>query len=228
MNALNHLNAEPDICHLDGSKSPSLAIKRARWGCDRAVFRWLILCFSLSLFIGLVCSTQGQPDATPPGFVWISPGTFVMGSPTSEPQRQASGVLDEVQHQVTLTHGFWISQYEVTQDQYQTLTGANPSHFNSDGGLPVEQVSWNDATNYCGLLTAVEANAGRLPAACAYRLATEAEWEYACRAGTTTATAFGDSLSSSKANFNGQFPYNGAAIGPYLEPVPDERVSAVA
>ncbi len=81
---------------------------------------------------------------------------------------------------------------------------------------PIYYVSLDDATEFCRKLTDLERNAGRLPAGWAYRLPTEAQWEYACRAGTTTATAFGDKLSSRQANFNGDWPHNGAPKGPSL------------
>jgi len=86
--------------------------------------------------------------------------------------------------------------HEVTQGEYQTVIGSNPSLFTGDLNRPVEQVSWNDATNYCRQLTLSERTTGRLPAGWGYRLPTEAEWEYACRAGArTTRFAYGDDLS---------------------------------
>jgi formylglycine-generating enzyme required for sulfatase activity len=118
----------------------------------------------------------------PAGFVWISPGTFTMGSPADEAWRRN----DEVQHTVTLTQGFWFSDHEVTQNEYQAVMGSNPSYWNGES-LPVEQVSWNDAVAYCQKLTEKERAAGRITAQHAYRLPTEAEWEYAARAGTTGA-----------------------------------------
>jgi formylglycine-generating enzyme required for sulfatase activity len=113
---------------------------------------------------------------------WINPGTFIMGSPTDELGRGD----DETRHQVTLTKGYWLGKYEVTQAQYQAVMGKNPSSFKG-ADLPVEQVSWNDAMNFCSRLTAIEKAAGRLPRGYEYTLPTEAQWEYACRAGTTTA-----------------------------------------
>ncbi len=119
----------------------------------------------------------------PPGFVWIPPGTFVMGSPPDEEGRWDA----EVQHTVTLTQGFWLSDHEVTQEEYQAVTGSNPSNFKGDLNRPVERVSWDDAVLYCQKLTERERAAGRITAQQAYRLPTEAEWEYAARAGTTGA-----------------------------------------
>ena len=114
--------------------------------------------------------------------LWVEPGTFVMGSPTDELGRDES----ETQHEVTLTKGYWLGKYEVTQEQYKALTGENPSHFGNNK-RPVEQVSWKTAKAFCEKLTAFEKEAGRLPEGYEYTLPTEAQWEYACRAGTTTA-----------------------------------------
>jgi formylglycine-generating enzyme required for sulfatase activity len=117
------------------------------------------------------------------GFVWIPPGSFVMGSPGSETGRS----LEEVQHSVTLTQGFWMSDHEVTQSEYEVVMGVNPSSFRGNGNRPVEQVSWDDALTYCQKLTERERGAGRITGFQAYRLPTEAEWEYAARAGTVAA-----------------------------------------
>ena len=114
--------------------------------------------------------------------IWIEPGTFMMGSPEDELGRWD----DETQHQVTLTQEYWLGKYEVTQAQYEAVMGTNPSDFKG-ADLPVEQVSWNDAVKFCEWLTAQERAAGRLPEGYEYTLPTEAQWEYACRAGTTTA-----------------------------------------
>ena len=128
-------------------------------------------------------------------FVWIPAGTFVMGSPLEEKDRAPS----ETQHRVTLTEGFYIGQYAVTQEQWQTVMGANPSFFKGDKTLPVETVSWVDSQEFLQKLGQKD---GRI-----YRLPTEAEWEYACRAGTKTPFHFGEVITTDQANFNGNLPY---------------------
>jgi formylglycine-generating enzyme required for sulfatase activity len=160
----------------------------------------------------------GSPMQTIPNMVWIPCGTFVMGSPTSEAERYS----DETQHTVTLTQGFYMGKYAVTQGEYLALMGSNPSYFTTrdwngntiapDLNRPVEQVSWIDATNYCAHLTQQEQAAGRLPSGWVYRLPTESEREYACRAGTTTAFHYGNALHGGMANFFDYYEYD-ASIG---------------
>ena len=123
--------------------------------------------------------------------VWCPAGTFTMGSPSGELGRWDN----ETQHSVTLSSGFWIGKYEVTQAQYRAVMGSNPSYFKGDS-LPVEEVTWYDAMSFCEKLTAQERAAGRLPEGYEYTLPTEAQWEYACRAGTTTALNSGKNLSA--------------------------------
>ena len=122
--------------------------------------------------------------------IWIKPGTFTMGSPENELGRSD----DEVQHQVTLTKGYWLGKYEVTQAQYEAVTGSNPANFKGSN-RPVENVNWFDAVNFCEKLTEIEKAAGRLPEGYEYTLPTEAQWEYACRAGTAAALNSGKNLS---------------------------------
>ncbi len=147
--------------------------------------------------------------------VFIRPGSFTMGSPDSEEGHLSTEAPQTV---VTLTHGFWMGRFEVTQEEFVAVTGTNFSHFTFSPKFPADSVSWILATNYCQRLTDRERAAGRLPAGYVYRLPTEAEWEYACRAGTTTPFGIGDgtSLSSLQANFDGNFPYGGAEPAQYL------------
>ena len=115
--------------------------------------------------------------------IWIKPNTFTMGSPADEPGRNKA---EGPQNRVTLTHGFWLGRTEVTQAQYEAVTGSNPSRFKEVGPLaPAEEVSWLDAMAFCRRLTARERAAGRLTEGYGFTLPTEAQWEYACRAGTT-------------------------------------------
>jgi formylglycine-generating enzyme required for sulfatase activity len=169
----------------------------------------------------------GQPWTVPDlglEMVWIAPGSFTMGSPDSEPGRESD---EGPQTQVTLSRGCWLGKYEVTQAQWQALMGSNPSTCkNAGSNAPVEQVSWTDAMEFCRKLTERERAAGRLPGGYAYTLPTEAQWEYACRAGTTTPFHYGNALRSGMANFNGlcEYPPCGGdphscynAAGTYLE-----------
>jgi formylglycine-generating enzyme required for sulfatase activity len=125
---------------------------------------------------------RARLEPGPAGFVWIPPGTFIMGSPTG----QQGSIPDEVRHSVTLTEGFWLSDHETTQAEFHAVVGNNPSSFMGEN-LPVETVSWHEAVLYCQKLTERERAAGRITAQQAYRLPTEAEWEYAARAGTIEA-----------------------------------------
>ena len=132
-----------------------------------------------------------HPGQARPGLVWIAPGEFVMGSPVDEQGRD----LDEgPQTRVRIRSGFWMGIHEVTQAEYQAVMGDNPSRFLGDARRPVERVRHRDAIEYCVRLTRAHLAAGVLPGGYAYRLPTEAEWEYACRAGTTTRFSHGDDL----------------------------------
>jgi formylglycine-generating enzyme required for sulfatase activity len=133
--------------------------------------------------------------------IWVPAGTFTMGSPTTEAGRESDR---EDEHNVSLTKGFYLGKYEVTQAQYEAVIGTNPSEFNAtgNGNRPVEKVTWTEAVAFCTQLTTQEQAAGRLPAGWAYVLPTESQWEYACRAGTTTAYSWGATIASSNANYN--------------------------
>lgn len=134
---------------------------------------------------------QIPPPASPyDNMVWIPAGTFWMGSPdTGEPR---FSWLEGPQTQVTFTHGFFMGRFELTQKEFLSVMGYNPGSNYDDLNYPVNNVNWSDATNYCGRLTEQERKAGRLPPGLVFRLPTDAEWEYACRAGTTTWFCYGD------------------------------------
>ncbi|HLQ37657.1 MAG TPA: formylglycine-generating enzyme family protein, partial [Planctomycetota bacterium] len=125
---------------------------------------------------------------------------------------------DEGQVEVTLSRGYWTGKYEVTQAQWRQVVGQFPGRFTAGEGddFPVYTINFAEAEGFCRQLTEQTHAAHELPAEWEFRLPTEAEWEYACRGGTTTATAFGDRLSSRQANFQGA-PYNGAEDGPSLQ-----------
>ncbi|MFL5338800.1 MAG: formylglycine-generating enzyme family protein [Gemmataceae bacterium] len=178
-------------------------------------------------------------------FCWCPEGTFTMGSPKNEKEREPQYYqFSEDQVVVKLTKGFWLGKFEVTQALWEKVMGTNlraqikktddqtyQDYINSPKGVPRSAwaqlagegsnypmyfVNHVEATAFCQKLTEQEQKTGRLPRGWEYRLPTDAQWEYACRAGTKTATAFGDRLSSYQANFKGGYPYNGAANGPTL------------
>ena len=163
-------------------------------------------------------------------FCWCPPGRFRMGNTPGV--RWRFGDAQPVQ--VTLSQGFWIGKYEVTQGQWAAVMGMTLSqqrakdptqprpvgdgtsreHIGKGPDHPIYFVSYEDATEFCRRLTEEETKAGRLAAGTHYQLPTEAQWEYACRAGTTTLTGLGDQLSSNDANFDGTVPQTGASPGP--------------
>ena len=131
-------------------------------------------------------------------FVWIPPGGFVMGSPLTEALRHDA----ETPHPVTLTRGFYLGVTAVTQVQWRAVLGENPSAFHGDQ-RPVEGVSWDDCQQFCQELTRKDGLSPGLQTP--YRLPTEAEWEYACRAGTSSAYFFGDALAATQAQFHAHY-----------------------
>jgi sulfatase modifying factor 1 len=164
-------------------------------------------------------------------FCWCPPGRFRMGNtPGSRWQ-----FVDAAPVFVTLTHGFWMGKFEVTQGQWHSVMkttlreqrardpgqprpvgdGSMREHVGEGPDHPIYFVSHAEAEEFCRKLTEDERRAGRLQPGWEYRLPTEAQWEFACRAGKSTITALGDRLSSSDANFDGTKPFNGAPSGPY-------------
>ncbi len=156
-------------------------------------------------------AAESEETSVDDGFVWIEGGSFLMGSPETENWR----IGDETQHEVIVS-GFYMSPWEVTQEEYESLMGENPSFFRGES-LPVENVSWLDAVRFCN---AKSTEAGLTPAytingenvtwnrsANGYRLPTEAEWEYACRAGTTAPFSTIHAIGPEEANYYGHYPY---------------------
>jgi formylglycine-generating enzyme required for sulfatase activity len=161
------------------------------------------------------CATQEPPGATEAArksswvephtgmeFVLLEPGSFTMGSPLDEPMREAQ----EVEHEVQLTRPFYLGRFEVTQGEWQAVMGENPSRYLECGPeCPVETVNYHDVQAFIAALSELSGES--------YRLPTEAEWEYACRAGGSTVFGLGDAISSTEANFDGREPYPGAEEG---------------
>jgi formylglycine-generating enzyme len=137
--------------------------------------------------------------------VRIPAGEFMMGSPSDEPDRGKN----ETQHQVRISRDFWMGQTEVTQGLWKAVMGSNPSHFSNCGDdCPLELVSWNDCQEFIRKLNGMVSGGN-------FRLPTEAEWEYACRAGSTTPFNTGRCLKTDQANYDGNYPYIGCSKGEY-------------
>ena len=159
---------------------------------DEVARLWLLAPHSIELAPGVWLELQLIPA-----------GTFLMGSPEEEEERYE----DETRHEVTLTQPFRIGKYPVTQAQWQAVMGNNPSNFQGDT-LPVERVSWDDAQSFCVKVHEKTGHTVCLP--------TEAQWEYSCRAGTSTPFHFGQELNGTQANCDGNYPYGTTQKGPYL------------
>ena len=150
-----------------------------------------------------VVRTITLPGGAEMEMIYCPPGEFMMGSQESEAGREGN----ETQHRVILTKGFWLGKYPVTQRQWKSVMGSTPSRFRGDD-LPVETVSWNDCQEFVRKVNVV--------LECGARLPTEAEWEYACRAGATTTYSWGNALNGDTANCNGNYPCGTNMKGPYL------------
>lgn len=161
-------------------------------------------------FVSTAAGVEPASGVTPIlAMIWVKPGTFVMGSPSSEANRDPD---EGPQTVVTLTQGFWIGHHEVTQGEFLKVMGTNPSTFTGNLNRPVEMVSWTTAVAFCAALTASEQTAGRIPAGWAYRLPTEAEWEYSCRAYTTTRYSYGDDPGATALTNYAWIDVNGSAM----------------
>ncbi len=167
-----------------------------------------------STFLGLRAGDEREIGGI--GTRWCPPGKFTMGSPPNEPERRPG----ENQVEVTLTRGFWMAELEATQGDWRSVMGALPGPLTVElpagDDYPVGNVNFAEAESFCLKLSELARRSGTLPETWEFRLPTEAQWEYACRAGTITATSFGNQLSSKQANFRGK-PYNGGEPGPSLK-----------
>ena len=154
--------------------------------------------------IDLQTNTHRVASAANLEMLWVPEGNFTMGSPTTETGRNTN----ETEHNVSLSQGFYLGKYEVTQAQYAVVMSGNanslnasPSYWPNNPNRPVEKVSWDDVQIFLTRLNASEQAAGRLPSGWSYVLPTESQWEYACRAGTTTAYSWGATIATSNANY---------------------------
>ncbi|MXS84033.1 formylglycine-generating enzyme family protein [Nitrosomonas oligotropha] len=138
-------------------------------------------------------------------FRWCEPEMFLMGSPENEPERNEN----ELQHQVTLTKGFWIADTPVTQALWEVIMGGNPSRFKGEE-LPVENINLEDVQTFITKMNDLKAELKLC-------LPTEAQWEYACRAGSTTPFSWRDQINSTLVNFNGNLPYNNGSPSEFRE-----------
>jgi formylglycine-generating enzyme required for sulfatase activity len=173
--------------------------------------------FLLASFVFMAIAAVGAQDRNADEFVFIRGGTFTMGSPASEPERGT----DETQHRVTVGD-LYIAKSPVTQREWTAFMGNNPSEFKGDN-LPVENVTWFDTVRFCNArstregLTPAYTISGETVAwnrsANGYRLPTEAEWEYACRAGTTTPFNIGNNITDKEANCYNNYGYNNNSSG---------------
>ncbi len=208
---------------LESTKTPRLALKVPEWFRKR-LFRKGVPLFGLQRKITAAATAFACaaiffgvswliPPTTATGslkggsisleFVLLGPGDFVMGSPKGEPNRDN----DEDQQKAIIENPFYMQTKEISQKQWETVMGNNPSYNKGCDGCPVEKVSWNDAQNFIERLNKLGAGTFRLP--------WEAEWEYAARAGTSTPFAFGDCLSTDDANYNGEYPLTNCPEGEY-------------
>ncbi|MCJ8271401.1 MAG: formylglycine-generating enzyme family protein, partial [Psychrosphaera sp.] len=139
---------------------------------------------------------------------YVPKGSFLMGSPEDEPERLGR----ETQHAVMLMQGFWLGETTVSQQLWQAVMGDNPSRYKADNNeiLPVESVSWDDCQKFCERFN-------KLLPGFELTLPTEAQWEYACRAGTQTPFSTGQQLTTAQANYDGNHPYNDGAKGEWRE-----------
>jgi formylglycine-generating enzyme required for sulfatase activity len=174
--------------------------------CDQVTKAWLVLLLAPLGATALDAPSRRPRLRTEPLtgmiLVEVEAGEFLMGSPADEPLREAQ----ERQHAVRVTRPFELGRYEVTQDEWRVVVGTSPSAHEGCGRCPVENVTFADVGEFVRRLNASSPLQG-------FRLPTEAEWEMACRAGTATPFALGDTLGPDQANVDGRWPYTGSAAG---------------
>ena len=134
---------------------------------------------------------------------WVPRGEFLMGSPADEPERYEN----ELQHPVRLTYGFWLADTACSQSLWEAVVGKNPADF-KDSDNPVENVSWEDVSDFLAKLNTTQSDSK-------YSLPTEAQWEYACRAGSSTPFNSGENINPEQVNYHGAYPYNNGEKGAY-------------
>ena len=210
INNIQHINA---LFHFPTSSNCfslnfRLLIETLQYWCSMRTlsFFCIVLCL-VSPFIGLAQPPKEEVIDLGAGvkieLALIPAGKFIMGSPNTEPGRSTN----EIQHEVILSKPFLMGKYEVTQSQWQAIMGNNPSSGDKGPMLPVTDVSWNDCRKFLKNLNEKTKKEFRLPS--------EAEWEYACRAGTTTAFSFGNELKPIDANHAASNIYTPVKVGTY-------------
>jgi len=204
-----------------GTPDPPNTVREGRAGASRACYAVFFIAMGGAAFAIAVVwlpyndsdgPRQSHPqsltldlgDGVTMDFVLVPAGGFTMGSPEYEKKRHED---EGPQHQVEISLPYYLGKYEVTQEQYEKIAGKNPS-LDKGANLPVDRVSWHDAMTFCQMLGTVTGRIARLP--------TEAEWEYACRAGATTPFHHGKTLGAENAQFHWCFPYDAAPsdLGP--------------
>lgn len=186
------------------------------WGDDRFGLWADLECYDRSCSSDLGVGRLSESFVSSGGVVviqrfrWVEPGSFLMGSPETEAERHDD---EGPQHRVTLTQGFWLADTACTQALWQVVVGGeNPSYFNGNGELPVENVSWDDVMEQ--FMPSLQA---LLPEGVEAMLPSEAQWEYACRAETQTPFSFGEQINAKQVNYDGNYPYNKGSKGEYRE-----------
>ena len=192
----------PDACVGPGrspvSEPPPELVSRPDWASDAGRDEF-------GPWVRIAVEPKGGGKPVTQRLRWIPPGRFLMGSPDSEPGRDND---EGPQHPVTLSRGFWLFDTACTQALWRAVMGNNPSHFTGSPDLPVETVSWTDVQDFLARI-----NAG-IPGL-DLTLPTEAQWEYACRAGTATPFSFGATITPEQVNYDGNHPYAGSGKGVY-------------